>query len=70
MEFTTGFNGTNKEGLDYEVVDGSRKHHIKIQFKLDGSEVTTTNIYLKRGLPLHPTFNKFFAGKKCKGKLC
>lgn len=68
MDFTTGFVGTNKEGLEYEIIDAKRMHSIRIRFKLDNAEVTTTNTYLKQGLPLHPTLNKYFVGKQYKDR--
>lgn len=68
MNFATGFIGKNKEGLEYEVIDGKRKHYIKIRFKVDGAEVITTNNYLQKGLPLHPKLNKYFIGKKFKDR--
>lgn len=68
MDFITGFVGVNKEGLEYDVIDGSRKHYIKVRFKIDNAEVVTTNLYLSKGLPLHPTLNKFFIGKRHKDR--
>lgn len=63
MDFATGFIGTNKQGLEYEVIDGKISKKTKVRFLLDGAEVLTTKAYLREGLPLHPTFGKLLPGQ-------
>ncbi len=63
MDFTTGFIGTNKQGLAYEVVDGKISKKTRVKFLLDGAEVLTTKAYLREGLPAHPTFGKLLPGQ-------
>lgn len=62
MEFSTGFIGKNKQGLEYEVIDGAISKRTKIRFVIDGVELTTTKAYLREGLPLHPTHGKILPG--------
>lgn len=68
MEFSTGYVGKNKEGLEYEVLDGSLSKKTVIKFLVDGAEVVTTKAYLKVGLPIHPTYNRFVIGKVFKDR--
>lgn len=63
MSFTTGYKGINKEGLEYEVVDGNLSKKTRIRFLIDGLELTTTRTYLSKGLPLHPSYNRIVPGK-------
>lgn len=62
--FKTGYRGKNKQGLDYEVVDGSKSKMTKIRFLVDGTERLTNKAYLSKGLPLHPTYGKYSSGQK------
>ncbi len=68
MEFSTGYVGKNKEGLEYEVLDGSLSKKTVIKFLVDGAEVVTTKAYLKVGLPIHPTYNRLVIGKVFKDR--
>ena len=62
MDFQQGYIGVNKQGLEYEVLDGRVSKKTKIRFSLDGQEVVTTKAYLRRGLPMHPTYGKILVG--------
>lgn len=62
MEFITGYRGVNKQGLEYEVLDGRIAKKTKIRFDIDGEEVITTRHYLRNGLPMHPTYGKMKSG--------
>lgn len=68
MSFITGCTGFNKEGLQYEVLDGSLSKKTKIRFLIDGVELVTTKVYLSKGLPLHPTYNRIVPGKVYKDR--
>lgn len=63
MDFSTGFIGTNKQGLEYEVIDGKISKKTRIKFKIDDAELITTKAYLRAGLPMHPTFGKLLPGQ-------
>ena len=63
MDFATGFIGINKQGLEYQVIDGKISKKTKVRFLLDGAEVITTKAYLRKGLPVHPTFGKLLPGQ-------
>jgi len=52
------YKGKNKQGLDYEIVEYKHNKDLTIQFDLGGFRLKTTGLYLTKGLPLHPTFNK------------
>jgi hypothetical protein len=68
MDFQTGYTGTNKQGLTFKVTDGTFSKRTKIKFDIDGREVLTTRAYLKKGLPLHPTYGKLKVGDIFKDK--
>ena len=68
MDFATGFIGINKQGLEYEVIDGKISKKTKVRFLLDGAEVITTKAYLRKGLPAHPTFGKLLPGQSYTNK--
>ena len=62
MDFQQGYIGVNKQGLEYEVLDGRVSKKTKIRFSIDSQEVVTTKAYLRRGLPMHPTYGKILVG--------
>lgn len=62
--FETGYRGVNKQGLEYEILDGTRSKATVIKFIIDDTVVTTTKNYLKNGLPCHPTYGKYKVGEK------
>lgn len=62
MEFIAGYRGVNKQGLEYEVLDGRIAKKTRIRFDIDGEEVVTTRHYLRNGLPMHPTYGKMKSG--------
>lgn len=66
--FQTGYSGKNKQGLEYDVLDGTLAKKIKIKFRIDGVELVTTRAYLKVGLPMHPTYGKMLPGQIFKNK--
>lgn len=68
MDFATGYVGINKQGLEYEVLDGKISKKTRIKFRIDGVELVTTKAYLRAGLPMHPTFGKIVIGNVYKNK--
>ena len=68
MEFNTNYQGVNKQGLRYLILDGSRTKRIKIKFEIDNLEVITTKQSLSEGLPCHPTYGKLLSGVILKDK--
>lgn len=63
MDFATGYEGVNKQGLQYVVLDGKISKRTRVKFLLDDEEVLTTKAYLRIGLPMHPTFGKLLQGQ-------
>lgn len=66
--FPTGYSGKNKQGLEYDVLDGTLAKKIQIKFRIDGVELVTTRAYLKVGLPMHPTYGKMLPGQIFRNK--
>jgi len=65
-KYCIGYKYVNKQGLDVEVVEYRGRKDITVEFKLDGIRKTTTGSYIKKLLPLHPTFDKSYVGQKFK----
>ena len=42
MDFATGYEGVNKQGLQYVVLDGKISKRTRVKFLLDDEEVLTT----------------------------
>ena len=62
--YVTGYEFTNKQGLKAKVIAYRGRKDIDVQFE-DGSIVTgTTGSYIKKGLPLHPTYGKICVGDR------
>ena len=63
-KYKVGFEFTNKQGLAAKVIAYRGRKDIDIQFE-DGTVVyKTTGSYIKKGLPLHPTYGKVKVGDK------
>lgn len=61
--YGVGFSYKNKQGLDVVVVEYRGRKDIVVEFKMDGARKNTTGSYIKKGLPMHPTFGKPFVGQ-------
>lgn len=58
MEYSTGYKGTNKQGLAFEVTNYVKAKEIHVTFEIENATVCTTRQYISKGLPMHPTFGK------------
>ena len=56
--YVAGYTYKNKQGLLVEVVEYNGRKDITVKFVMDGALKNTTGSYIKKGLPLHPTFEK------------
>jgi len=61
--YFVGYKYKNKQGLDVEIVEYVCRRNIIVEFKIDGERKTTSGNYVKKGLPMHPTFGKPFVGQ-------
>lgn len=62
--YFVGYTYKNKQGLEVEVVEYRGRKDITVEFKIDGERKNTTGTYIKKSLPMHPTFNKPFVGQQ------
>jgi hypothetical protein len=57
-KYYLGFKGSNKQNIEYEIIQYKNNKNLTIRFLNDGTEVKTNGAYLSLGSPLHPTLNK------------
>lgn len=60
--YAVGYTYKNKQGLLVEIVEYNGRKDITVKFVMDGALKNTTGSYIKKGLPLHPTFEKANVG--------
>lgn len=62
-QFPIGHTYKNKQGLVAKIVEYKKAKDVTIEFE-DGERVRTTTAYIRKGLPLHPTYGKILVGDK------
>ena len=66
--FVVGYEFVNKQGFKAVVIAYKGRKNIDVQFE-DGAIVTkTTGSYIKKGLPMHPTYGKVLVGDRFPSK--
>jgi hypothetical protein len=63
-KYIVGYTYVNKQGLIVKVVEYRGRKDITVEFEIDGARKATTGSYIKKSLPLHPTFGKPFIGQQ------
>lgn len=59
-----GYEFVNKQGCKAKVVDYFNNKAVHVKFEDDDTVIKTTAAYIRKGLPLHPTFGKVKVGDK------
>jgi len=63
-KYCVGYSYVNKQGLNVKVVEYRGRKDITVEFEIDGARKVTTGSYIKKLLPLHPTYGKFYVGQQ------
>lgn len=63
-KYCVGYSYVNKQGLNVKVVEYRGRKDITVEFEIDGARKVTTGSYIKKLLPLHPTYGKFYVGQR------
>lgn len=62
--YYVGYKYKNRQQLDVEIVEYKGRKNIDVRFAIDGAVVNTTGTYIKKGLPMHPSYGKPFKGQQ------
>lgn len=62
-KYSVGYSYINKQGLAVKVVEYRGRKDITVEFEIDGARKVTAGSYIKKGLPLHPSYGKPYIGQ-------